>query len=364
MNSITTNMELTKESLAKILDFLPYPFLIAETENDTVFVKFCNKRFEEEIGYSIEEISTIDHWFTKAYPNLNYRIEIQSKWMAKVDEAIRENRDHVMERAHITTKHNGQMWYEVKSSLAGSLQFVAFVNINDVIEKDARMERINENKNRILSILGHDLKSPLQNLARLIQLLIEGGLSKSEFENNLVSVHRLSKDTLQFIDTTLTWTKNNFEDHKPVLQNFRLTELVENVLTLYNQEFKFKNNDPVIAIPEDITLYSDREIVHIALRNIISNALKFSPQDTPILIAYHQQEKNDCITVTDQGEGIPPEIVDRILKTKSNKASSSGFGIGLRLCREVLHHINAELEIQSAIGKGTSISILLPKASH
>lgn len=363
MSSITSNMKLTQESLARILDFLPYPFLIAVTENDTVHVKFGNKKFEEEIGYSIDEISTIDEWFLKAYPNLYYRTEIKAKWMAKVDDAIREKRNYVVERAHITTKHRGQMWYEVKSSLAGDLQLVAFVNIHDVIEKDNKLERLNENKNRILSILGHDLKSPLQNLDRLIQLLVEGGLSKEEFENNLITIQRLSKETLQFIDTTLTWTRSNFEDHKPVLQKFSLHELVCNIVGLYNREFESKKISPLINIPIDTMVFSDREIMHIAIRNIISNAIKFSPAETPIIISFHEREKNNCVTITDEGEGMPPDIIDQILKNQPTKTSGSGFGIGLRLCKEVLQHVKGRLEINSSPGKGTSITVVVPKIS-
>ena len=71
VNSISAHMNLTAESISKILDFLPYPFLIAVTENDTVYIRFSNKKFDEEIGYTITEIKTIDDWFLKAYPNLN-----------------------------------------------------------------------------------------------------------------------------------------------------------------------------------------------------------------------------------------------------------------------------------------------------
>jgi signal transduction histidine kinase len=268
-----------------------------------------------------------------------------------------------LERAYITTKKQGKKWYEVKSSLAGDIQFVAFVNIHDVIEKDNKLERLNENKNQILSILGHDLKAPLQNLAKLIQLLIEDDLSAEEFKNNLVTVQRLSKDTLQFIDTTLTWTRSNFEDHKPTLQKFSPYELVCSIVALYNREFEYKKILPLINVPPEVSIFSDREIIHIALRNIISNAIKFSPVQTPIIIAYHEKENNDCLTVTDQGEGIPPEIIDRILKNQTNKASGSGFGIGLRLCKEVLQHVNGELKIKSTSGKGTSFTVLVPKAS-
>lgn len=343
---------------------MPYPFVIAVTENDGIYNRFNNKKFEEEIGYTLEEIKTIDDWFLKAYPNLNYRAEIKAKWMAKIDGAQRENRNYVMERTHITTKHNGKKWYEVKTSFTGNIQFVAFVNINDVIEKDEQLERINENKNKILSILGHDLKSPLQNLNQLIHMLTDGGLTPEEFKENLVVIQRLSSETLQFIDTTFTWTRSNFENHQPAIQEFLLAEIINSVLVIYRKDLETKKIIVNTDVPSWASIFCDREIIHIALRNLISNAVKFAPPESIVTILHHQKAGKDYITVSDLGEGIPAEVVTKILNNQSNKTSGAGFGMGLRLCKELLQQVNGEMEIKSEEGKGTSVSIVIPSTAN
>jgi signal transduction histidine kinase len=110
----------------------------------------------------------------------------------------------------------------------------------------------------------------------------------------------------------------------------------------------------------------DRDILNLALRNLISNAIKFSFKGGEIIISSKQTSKNYVIHVTDFGVGMSPEVLDSLRNSKqvgsmSGTGNEKGTGLGLSLCREYLRAVDAQLEIDSMVGKGSVFSISIPK---
>ena len=234
MSILLDNFRIDRKILQKILDFLPYPFLVAEFRNGTHTNIFVNQKFKDEIGYTIAEIPTIEDWFDKAYPDPHYREEVIKTWGMRYRVAQRKKDNSVAMTAAIHTRDMGDKWYEVKSSVFGRVQLVAFVNINEVKLKEAELKRLNENKNKMLSILNHDLRGPIANLHALSQLALSHDLSKEEFLSIVRKVSEKTFQTLEFMDTTLIWTKSNFNALAIEIKSVDLYEIVNSILVVYD----------------------------------------------------------------------------------------------------------------------------------
>jgi signal transduction histidine kinase len=351
-----------KARIEKVLDFLPYPFIVSEFKDNTYYNLYLNKRFQEEIGYSLEEMPTIGDWFILAYPDAVYRQEVIEGWQARTQTALLNEEDSILMKVIIRTKYEGYQWFEVKCTIAGQIQLVAFVNIGEAIIKEKELQRLNENKDRTLSILAHDLRAPITNVHSLTELLLEGNISKEEFMSRVHHLHQRSGQLLDFIDTTLLWTKANFESIEVKPEEIIPGETVQKVLSIYESACHHKNLSVTVAF-EHSKIRTDPEIIKILLRNVISNAIKFTPDKGHISIAGKQDNGHFCISICDTGVGMTRETIDKIYMenyfSSRGTRQEKGLGLGLKLCHHLVKKINAKLEIESQPGKGTIVNLIL-----
>jgi signal transduction histidine kinase len=317
----------------------------------------------EEIGYTLDEIPTIDDWFKLAYPDINYRLSIQTSWTTMVRDAQQEGEKHVVTHAKIFTKNNGYQWFEVKSSLrANSYQFVSFVNINEVIQKDEELEKANHNKNKMLSILSHDLRSAMINLFSLANMSVNKSLTAEEFIGYAAHVKEKSALALELLDTTVQWTKSNFENIKLAKQPIDMNQIVRNIFSA-DDTYKKKDIEVIIKLDAKQQPESDPGIVTIIARNLISNAVKFTPVGGNVTIQSGSDDRY-YFSVKDSGSGMDTHLISGILSDQYSPTTGTlrekGSGIGLTLCRDLLKKIGGTLSIESQKGAGTEMRITLP----
>ncbi len=357
------NFRLDKVILKRILDFLPYPFLVAEFRHGNHANLYVNQKFRDEIGYTIEDIPTIDDWFEKAYPDAVYRQDVMRTWGMRYRLAQREKDDSAMMKAIIHTKHRGDMWFEVKSSIFGRVQLVAFINIDEEVTRARELKRLNENKNKTLSILSHDLRGPIANLYKLSQLAMNHQVTQEEFITLVKSVNEKTFQTLEFLDTALLWTKSNFDDIGVEIGPVDLAAIVESIFFIYDDSFKAKRLNVTSEFDKDVAFVSDPGILTIVIRNLISNAIKFTPDGGSIAVRYNRTPGKHIISIHDSGIGMSPETVQAVLAdsyySQKGTHEEKGLGIGLKICRDLLRRVKGELSIQSTPGRGTSMSIVL-----
>jgi signal transduction histidine kinase len=359
----STRLPFSVESVTDILNFLPYPFLIAAAKGGTSVQIFLNRPFLEEIGYTLDEIPTVEDWFKVAYPDIEYRMSIQSSWNKMLREAQEEGEKHVVARARIFTKKSGYRWFEVKSSLqATGYQFVSFINIDDVITKDEELEKANQNKNKMLSILSHDLRSAMINLFSLANMAVNKSLSADEFISYAAHVKEKSALALELLDTTVQWTKSNFENIRLAQQSIDMNQITQNILSA-DDTYQKKNIQITFKLEAERPPQSDPGIVTIIVRNLISNAIKFTPLGGTVELKTWNTETYN-FSVTDSGDGMSADLIAGILSDKYSPATGTlrekGAGIGLTLCRDLLKKIGGTLSIQSQPNKGTQMLITLP----
>jgi signal transduction histidine kinase len=352
-----------KARIEKILDFLPYPFLMSEQRDGTYHNLYFNKKFVEEIGYTLADMPTIDDWFMIAYPDETYRNEVISGWKERTKTALDRGEDSILMKVIIRTKVDGYQWFEVKSTTSKQFQMVAFVSIGDTIIREKALELLVENKNRTLSILAHDLRAPVTNLHSLTELVLHDDMTREEFMNKINHLHQRSGQLLDFIDTTLLWTKANFDTIEVKSETVQLPDSVKKILMIYEHTYTTKSLNISISF-EKPSIISDGEIVKILLRNMISNAIKFTPDNGTISICDSHNNGSHRISVSDTGVGMTRETLNKIFSMDNYRSSlgtrqEKGLGIGLKLCQHLVKRINGRLEIDSEPGKGTVVSVVL-----
>jgi len=356
-------LDIDKENLKRILDFLPYPFLVSETDHGKRNNIFVNQRFLDEIGYSCEEMPTNDDWFMLAYPDPTYRKKIKAEWNKRSAQAIDEGEDSVFLQALVHTKKFGDRWYEVKSSLSGHIHLVAFVDIHNVRAREEELEKMNQNKDKVLSVLGHDLRGPISNLQSIATLALSGDLKQEEYLSMVKTVNEKVFQSLEFLDTTLLWTKSNFDKISIHVEKLFPRALVEHILPVYQNQYESKKITVTIDIPAEAYIYSDTEILTIIIRNLISNAIKFTNENGTVQINSAQQGELFVLFVKDSGIGMDNKTINMIWEENYSSArgtrSEKGVGLGLKLCRELLKQIGGTLDIESKKNIGTTMKIKL-----
>jgi signal transduction histidine kinase len=356
-----------KASLADVLDYLPYPFVLSEHRNGSEFTLCVNKRFTKEIGYSSEDIPSVKEWFEKAYPDPVYREEVMRDWQDKMNKVDRTDDGYVIRQAKIQTKNSGAKWYEVKASILGPVNFVAFINIDKEIMREQELEILNENKNRILSILSHDLRSPLNNLHVAVDLAVRELLTSTEQNDILKKIDHQVLQLLEFLDTTLHWARPNFAEVRSVHQRTDIKVIVDKLLSLYQYPIENKQLSITSALSPDMVILSDPELVSIILRNVISNAIKYTPNGGVINLTYSENLSGYAITIENSGARITDDKVAQILsKNYSSEPGTDGekgLGLGLKLSQQFLTNLGGSLDIDNTRER-TRFTVNLPKVTE
>lgn len=321
----------------------------------------------DEIGYTLEDIPTIDAWFEKAYPEPSYRSAIISGWNDLVNEALRKGEQSALMRVLVTTKYNEEKWYEVKSSVTNAVQFVAFVDITEVMMKERELQRLNENKNQTLSILAHDVRSPLTSLNTITRLMLDGNFERSEFLDRLNAINEKSSQVLEFIDTTLHWTRANFNSIAFKIEDVDVQNTLTKILQVYSNIYQAKNLTITKKLNGNL-IRTDQEVLTIIVRNLLSNAIKFSKEKGEIVISVQHNTDNFSLCIKDNGVGMSPETLNKLQQDHYTSTvgtrEEKGLGLGLKLCRQLIKKLSGEMILESKLGSGTRVTVTLPHSKQ
>ncbi|QHT68645.1 GAF domain-containing sensor histidine kinase [Rhodocytophaga rosea] len=233
------------------------------------------------------------------------------------------------------------------------------------------LEKANASKDRLFAIIGHDLRNPaaaLQHVAELIQYFSKKGDTQKVIEtgNNIV---KEAKTLNCIIDNLLNWSITQTGDLKIHPEEICLDEIVKEVIELYDDIAAAKNIQIQVNNPDCLAVFADRNATHTVLRNLVSNAIKFTRPGGNIIITAIQQAQTALITVKDDGVGILPEHIPALFDLKENKstrgtAKEKGTGLGLVLVKEMVKLNGGEVSITSIPNEGTTVYLLLPGISE
>jgi signal transduction histidine kinase len=228
---------------------------------------------------------------------------------------------------------------------------------------------LNEKKDLIFSILSHDLRSPLTTLKGFLSLLIDNvhEFSASDIKKHAEQMRGAVSNSLDLIDNTLFWSLSQMGSIQWKPEKIQVSKLIDRVKNLYLLTADKKKIQVEILSDTSIYVFADENMVFITLRNLFSNALKFTPEGGSISLRSWVEKDRVFLEVADSGIGMSAEYV-RNLKArkqpelKKGTANEKGTGLGLLLCQQFLAANNGELQIISIEGKGSNFTMVLPVA--
>lgn len=362
-------MELIQEALDNVgdkirfVEFIPCPVLLSQIKEDRFQTLYLNRSFRETIGYRIQDIPTLEDWFAKAYPEETYRKSVRNDWFSEVDHGRTSGKLNASIKAKILTKTNGERWFHVRSAEFGELNAVVFQDIDDLEKLNIELTRTNSTKTQLLSILAHDLRTPLIQIISLISLFKNEDLSATDLYPYLSKLNIQTYLTIDLIDNTLNWVKANAKSISISKTTFSPMETVQELTALYNDYLKLKSIKVETELDETVKIFTDKEIFKVILRNLFVNALKFSNPGGSITFKTERKENNKyLISVFDEGIGMSTDELAKILSKESftspGTLNEGGAGLGIKLCRDFAKLTDADFWLESEKGRGTSANLI------
>lgn len=234
---------------------------------------------------------------------------------------------------------------------------------NELINEQAvQLANLNATKDKILSIIGHDMRSPLAGLKGLVSLISSDSITQQEFVDNSKSLRKNLDYVYNDLDNLLQWANAQLTGIKPQFEEVNVLEVVSEKANLFDEVAKAKGIQIKWDIPSDLFVKVDVNHLRLALRNLISNAIKFSGSNTSIDITATMKGKNAILKVTDCGIGISPEDEKRLFNAKSHftrpgTQNEKGVGLGLILVKEFMETNRGFISVSSKVGQGTTFEI-------
>lgn len=231
--------------------------------------------------------------------------------------------------------------------------------------RTTQLEKSNKVKDSLLSVISHDLKSPLHSLRGLLALFHQNHISERELKELSVEVEsELSRTTL-LVENLLSWSANQLKGNVVRMSSFDLRAMLNEVVDLYGASIKRKNLVIHNNLQSPLWIVSDPDVLRTVTRNIFGNAIKFSNQSGLIHITVDCLPEAVCIEIRDFGTGMDQTTLNSILSrdgvlSRNGTANEKGTGLGLMLVDDYVNRIGGKLRIRSKEGEGSEFQILIP----
>jgi signal transduction histidine kinase len=234
-------------------------------------------------------------------------------------------------------------------------------------KQTADLTELNSLKNKLFSIISHDLKAPMYALRNLFNNVQQKNMSSDELEEMIPEVVNDLNYTVGLMDNLLQWAKTQMQADAVYPQNVDIGKMIAEVVQLLRLQSEAKKIRINNTAREGVYGSVDKDMLNLVLRNLVSNAIKFTPEKGNISVGVHEQKSFVEIYIQDNGTGISHDALEKIndnnFYTTKGTASESGTGLGLMLCKEYLARNGGKLHIESKIGEGSVFSFSLPKTS-
>ena len=235
-----------------------------------------------------------------------------------------------------------------------------------IVSQNIELRRTISNRDKMYSVIAHDLRSPMASIRMVLNLLVNAIPPETigqELFDLIDKANRESEETHDLLDNLLKWTKSQTGRLNVVLQEFDLAEVVPGVVDIFVMIAETKHIKLNLSIEEGVEVNADKDMLKTVIRNFISNAIKFSNENSTIDISVKNEAPMARISVRDHGVGISADRIATLFsdgKTTYGTANEEGSGLGLQLCKDFAVKNGGDVEVTSIEGEGSTFSVLVP----
>ena len=349
------------------------PVMIWIADVDGLFSFVNNIWIEQSGGNAGNQLGM--NWLSNVCPEdvLNLLIEYQN--------ALKKKQSFSIE-FRFKNKSNNYEWMLLKGkprfdSERTYLGFIgSCINIQEQKEIEAKITNLNSeliqtinNRDKFFSIISHDLRSPLSGLMGILDILNTSydSMDNADIKDIISEATIVSKTTYTLLENLLEWSRIQTGKIFYNPENLRINRLVENIYKLYSQNLKNKYINFENLTSDDHLIYADKAMTETVLRNLISNAIKFSHKEGSIKVASVIKDGNIIIGVADSGVGIDDEKLKNLFESElvvstSGTEKEAGTGLGLVISKEFVEKQSGKIWAESKKNKGSTFYFSIPAA--
>ncbi len=230
------------------------------------------------------------------------------------------------------------------------------------------LQKDNALKDKMLSIIGHDLRSPLSALKMNLDFILRGIIqtdSPDFIDNTIQNLNTTTDEALNLLDNLLNWARSESGVLSVIPENLEVLKIADQIKRLNSMALENKAITLCIAIPQDAKIKADLNLVKTVFRNLVSNAIKFTPKNGKITISALLIKNCWEVSIADTGVGIANEDLFNIKNassffTKEGTEKESGTGLGISICQNFIKKIGGKFTIESELGIGSTFKFTLP----
>jgi PAS domain S-box-containing protein len=342
------------------------PILITTADSLNPKIVFANVGFTRMTGYSEEELIGKN-------PNMLQGNNTDREVIDRLKNSLIENKHFKGSTGNY--KKDGSIFYNqwgIEPIINEDGVVTNYISVhNDVTEfreqqlklKESQklLQKEIEQKNKFFSIIAHDLRNPLSGFMTLTDLMTEKGMdiSINQMFEMIKKLNDSAKNLNELLSNLLTWSRSQTDNLEVDNKRINLKSKINKILNLFIANADSKNINLINEIRPNSELLSDEFIFSTIIRNLINNAIKFTPKDGEVRIKLSTEPGFKIISVIDNGIGMSQEKINKIFDLE-NKAVSKGTagekgtGIGLKLCKELAIKQGGDLKVESSLGNGSS----------
>lgn len=232
---------------------------------------------------------------------------------------------------------------------------------------EKKLKEINSTKDKLFSIIGHDLRGPIGGVKTLVELLLSNieKTDSDKVKEMLEVIHTSTNSTYELLENLLTWAKSQQNGVIFTPEKISVRLMVNQTVDLFKELLERKGLAINCDITEDVIVFADKDMLLTVLRNLISNAIKFSSKGDVIQVFSEKKKTDVVISIKDEGTGIKAENISKLFK-KSEHVSTygtdgeKGTGLGLLLCQDFIEKHGGKISVDSELDQGSTFKFALP----
>ena len=322
------------------------------------------------LGYSSEEFMGKEIWEIASFKNTGYSIDNFVELQIRGDIRYSD--------LPLVTKNGKLISVEFVSNVyvADHVKVIQ-CNIRDISrrkrvekalkESESRLIELNSTKDKFFSIIAHDLKGPFNSILGFSELLSERIKEEDyeEIEKYALIIQNSARRAMDLIMNLMEWSRSQTGRMEFNPENMDFVDLIRTISQLLNDTAQQKSITLYMETPEHVIAFADKAMMGTVLRNLISNAVKFTNPGGEITVSVDQKRDKLLVTVTDNGVGIRADAMDKLFVIEKSYSTigtqnEKGTGLGLILCKEFIERHGGEIWVESEVGKGSKFHFTIP----
>ena len=305
------------------------------------------------------------HTYIAVYDSLLSELQYQTLNEIKSRFQITEQLNSVNE--NLKEKQKAQIYAFIIIVMLIIFAVTLFLRNKTIAKLSSDLKQSNQSKDKIFSIISHDLISPFHVLLGASDLLMES-LDEKDLDNARNHGHLLqqtSEEAYRFISNLLAWSRTQQKSIKLRKEDFNFSQLVRSVKAMFYNQAKLKHIQLKMNAPETVLVHADRNLLQIVLVNLVNNAVKFTEQGGNIELSVITEKEQIKFVIKDNGVGISPERLSAMFKDTKVESTpgtrnEKGTGFGLILCKEFVEMHKGKIGVKSTEGEGAEFWFTLP----